>query len=105
MNASATAPMTKRMRVRSVGMIVPPCSPSSNQCRRELAPDVIGAGMTFRVTGCGTRVHLLRRDRLAISRLPTPGAGAVAALDHALLVDLRDDLAVASQQRLGRAHL
>ena len=31
------------------------------------------------------------RDRLAIGGLPAPGAGAVAALDHALLVDLRDD--------------
>jgi hypothetical protein len=29
----------------------------------------------------------------------------VAALDHALLVDLGDDLAVAGEQRLGRAHL
>src|SRR5262249_13695488 len=48
---------------------------------------------------------LLRRDRLTIGRLPAPGAGAVAALDHALLVDLGDDLAIAGQQRLGRAHL
>src|SRR6266540_1030021 len=48
---------------------------------------------------------MLRGDRLAISRLPTPGAGAIAALDHALPVDLRDDLAVAGEQRLGRAHL
>src|SRR5262245_33963038 len=51
------------------------------------------------------RLLLLGRDRLTIGRLPTPGAGAVAALDHALLVDLRDDLAVAGQQRFGRAHL
>src|SRR5262249_57741173 len=47
----------------------------------------------------------LRRDRLAIGGLPAPGAGAVAALDHPLLVDLRDDLAVAGEQRFGRAHL
>src|SRR5499426_2362898 len=46
-----------------------------------------------------------RRDGLAIGDLPAPGAGAVAALGDALLVDLRDDLAVAGQQRLGRAHL
>ena len=45
------------------------------------------------------------RDGLAIGRLPTPCARAVAALDHALLVDLRDDVAVAGEQRLGRAHL
>src|SRR5215813_9101220 len=47
----------------------------------------------------------LRRDGFAIGRLPAPGAGAIAALDHALLVDLGDDLAVAGEQRLGRAHL
>src|ERR1017187_3868374 len=45
------------------------------------------------------------RDRFAVSGLPTPGAGAVAALRHALLVDLGDDIAVAGEQRLGRAHL
>src|SRR5215467_2750192 len=44
-------------------------------------------------------------DRLAIGGLPAPGAGAVTALHHALLVNLGDDLAVACQQRLGRAHL
>src|SRR5947209_5253750 len=46
----------------------------------------------------------LDRDRFAIRRLPAPGAGAVAALDHPLLVDLRDDVAIPSEQRLGRAH-
>src|SRR4051794_4462310 len=45
------------------------------------------------------------RDRFLIGSLPAPGAGAVAALDDALLVDLRDDFAVAGKQRLGRAHL
>src|SRR5436190_10000896 len=45
------------------------------------------------------------RNSLVVGRLPAPGAGAVAALDHALLVDLGDDVAVAGQQRLGRAHL
>src|SRR5262249_23680960 len=38
-------------------------------------------------------------------RSPAPGTGAVAALGHPLLVDLRDDFAVAGKQRLGRAHL
>src|SRR3954451_6541981 len=47
----------------------------------------------------------LRRDGLAIRRLPAPRAGAVAALGHTFLVDLRDNLAVAGEQRLGRAHL
>src|SRR5437870_11355154 len=47
----------------------------------------------------------LARDRFAVGRLPAPGAGAVAALGHPLLVDLGDDLAVAGEQRLGRAHL
>jgi hypothetical protein len=45
------------------------------------------------------------RDRFAVSGLPTPGAGAIAASRHALLIDLRDDLAVSGQQRLCRAHL
>src|SRR4029453_17919987 len=44
------------------------------------------------------------RNPLAICRHPAPGAGAVAALDHALLVDLGNDLAVTCEQRLGRAH-
>src|SRR5262249_53186615 len=43
--------------------------------------------------------------RFPISGLPAPGARAVAALHHPLLVDLGDDLAVAGEQRLGRAHL
>src|SRR5215475_4499033 len=47
----------------------------------------------------------LRRDGFLVGRFPAPGARAVAALDHPLLVDLRDDLAVAGEQRLGRAHL
>ena len=45
------------------------------------------------------------RDGLAIGGLPAPGARAVAALHHPLLVDLGDDVAVAGEQRLGRAHL
>src|SRR5262245_29895516 len=44
-------------------------------------------------------------DRLAVCGLPAPGAGAVAALKHTLLVDLCDDLSVAGQERLCRAHL
>src|SRR5262249_53577204 len=44
-------------------------------------------------------------DGFAIRHLPAPGAGAVATLGDAILVDLRDDLAVAGEQRLGRAHL
>ena len=39
-----------------------------------------------------------------VSGEPAPGAGAVATLDHPLLVDLGDDLAIAGEQRLGRAH-
>src|SRR6185437_9566112 len=46
-----------------------------------------------------------RRDGFVIGGLPAPGAGTVTALDHAFLVDLGDDLAVAGEQRLGRAHL
>src|SRR6202020_3269107 len=39
-----------------------------------------------------------------IGRHPAPGAGSVAAPQHPLLVNLRDDIAVAGQQRFGRAH-
>src|SRR5262249_31959794 len=49
--------------------------------------------------------QVLRRNGLAIGGLPAPGAGAIAALDHALLVDLGDDLTVAGKERLSRAHL
>src|SRR5215471_5957435 len=45
------------------------------------------------------------RNRFAVGRLPTPGPGAVTALGNAFLVDLRDDVAVAGEQRFGRAHL
>src|SRR5258707_14917922 len=44
-------------------------------------------------------------DALMISGGPTPRAGTVPALHHALLVDFGDDRAVAGEQRLGRAHL
>ena len=44
-------------------------------------------------------------DIFAIGGQPPPGAGAVAALQHPFLVDLGDDVAIARQQRFGRAHL
>src|SRR5690349_10121572 len=47
----------------------------------------------------------LRADCLAIRRFPSPRSGAVATLYDARLVDLLDDLAVAGEERLGRAHL
>src|SRR3954463_10581177 len=43
-------------------------------------------------------------DGLAVRGLPAPHAGAVAAPGDAFFVDLRDDVAVTGQQRLGRAH-
>src|SRR5439155_21412877 len=45
------------------------------------------------------------RDSLVIGRYPAPGAGAIAALADAFLVDLGNDRAVACKQRLGGAHL
>src|SRR5262245_15466934 len=51
------------------------------------------------------RQRASRCDRLAIGRLPAPSPGAVAALRHALLVNLGNDIAIAGEQRLGRAHL
>src|SRR5207244_4175475 len=44
-------------------------------------------------------------NSLVIGGQPAPGARTVSALDHALLVDLGDDLAIAREQRLGGAHL
>src|SRR6516164_4670515 len=44
-------------------------------------------------------------DILLIGRQPTPGAGAITALDDPLLVNLTNDIAIAGQQCLGRAHL
>src|SRR5882757_11047634 len=39
-----------------------------------------------------------------ISGHPAPGARAVAALEDPFLVDLGDDVAIAGEQRFGRAH-
>src|SRR5689334_6847086 len=46
-----------------------------------------------------------RCDRFAVGGLPSPCAGTVAAPRHTFLVDLGNDVAVAREQRLGRAHL
>src|SRR5690242_4076588 len=59
----------------------------------------------FSERSCSNKTAASGVDRLPVGRLPSPGAGAVAALGHPLLVDLGDDLAVAGEQRLGRAHL
>src|SRR5436190_10922567 len=55
----------------------------------------------------GSASHLARShgNPLVVGGQPAPGSGTIPALDHALLVDLRDDLAVACEQRLGGAHL
>src|SRR5512139_2365587 len=53
---------------------------------------------------CRTTKLASRRNRLAIGSLPAPRAGAVTTLRHALLVDLGDDIAIAGEQRFGRAH-
>src|SRR5215470_16083239 len=42
---------------------------------------------------------------LAVGGTPAPHFGALAARQHALPVDVGDDVAVAAEQRLGRAHL
>src|SRR5262245_32648580 len=44
-------------------------------------------------------------DPFVIGRHPAPCARAVAALDHTLLINLCNHVAVAGEQRLGRAHL
>src|SRR5260221_11524713 len=85
--ATATAPRMKRARANRPVMPHPPVV----LVRRHAG----AASFAWR------RLHC---DPLAIGGYPAPGAGAVAALDHALLVDLGDDLAVTRKQRFGRAH-
>src|SRR6202165_1158835 len=58
-----------------------------------------------RKRGEGGNYAGLDRDLFAVRGFPAPCAGAVAALHRPFLVDLGDDLAVAGQQRFGRAHL
>src|SRR5436190_5500486 len=88
-NASASAPMMKRACATNLAML---------NLLDFLAPLVAAGGVI-------PAPPRLRRDGFAIRRLPAPSAGAVAALRNALLVDLRDDLTVAGEQRLGGAHL
>src|SRR5216684_7145 len=85
--ANASAAKTSRRRATSV-MPLPPFSFTSPRKRGE-----------------GEDTPCLHRDLFAVRRLPAPRAGTVAALQHPFLVDLRDDLAVAGEQRFGRAHL
>src|SRR5207302_6207358 len=55
----------------------------------------------------GDASHLARShgNPFVVGGQPAPGSRTIAAFDHALLVDLGDDLAVACEQRLGGAHL
>src|SRR5712691_903180 len=85
--ANASAARTSRRRATSV-MPLPPFSFTSPRKRGE-----------------GEDTPCLHRDLFAVRRLPAPRAGTVAALQHPFLVDLGDDLAVAGEQRFGRAHL
>src|SRR3989442_10612488 len=85
--ANASAAKTSRRRATSV-MPLPPFSFTSPRKRGE-----------------GEDTPYLHRDLFAVRRLPAPRAGTVAALQHPFLVDLGDDLAVAGEQRFGRAHL
>src|SRR6185437_16148058 len=47
----------------------------------------------------------LSRNCFFVGRLPSPSAGSIPAFGHAFLINLGDDIAVAGQQRLCRAHL
>src|SRR5689334_8335432 len=85
-----------RIRIRAISLVMVLISVRSSP--------PAGAGNTPNGAPANVRASS-RRDGLTIGNLPAPGAGAVAALGDALLVDLRDDLAVAGQERLGRAHL
>src|SRR6266404_78756 len=85
--ATATAPRMKRARANRPVMAHPPYR------------------LVRRHAGAASFAQRSHFDPLAIGGRPAPGAGAVAALDHALLVYLGDDLTVTRKQRLGRAHL
>src|SRR5205085_12533773 len=85
---SAKAPTTLRSFATSAIMPLP--RSVSSVTGRIAEPDIVP------LSGCGG---------LPVRRLPTPGTRTIAALCHSLVVDLRDDLAVAGEQRLGRAHL
>src|SRR5215831_31882 len=88
----AEAPPANRMRERNlVVMFVP--SPT-------LLPASAGEGKLRPVAKSKRlfRGGALGLDSLAVSRHPTPGARSVAALGDALLVDVRDLLAVAGEQ-------
>src|SRR5882757_1901780 len=82
--STATAVTRIRIRAMSLVMVLSPCDRVSRRRGQHR--------MTQR-----RMATLSRRDGLAIRHLPAPGAGAVAALGDALLVDLRDDLAVAGE--------
>src|SRR6266481_1560577 len=84
--ATATAPRMKRARANRPVMAHPPVV------------------LVRRHAGAASFAWRSHCDPLAIGGHPAPGAGAVAALDHALLVDLGDDHAVTRKQRFGRAH-
>src|SRR6266404_5213267 len=85
--ATATAPRMKRARANRPVMAHPPVV------------------LVRRHAGAASFAWRSHCDPLAIGGHPAPGAGVVTAFDHALLVDLGDDLAVTCEQRLGRAHL
>src|SRR5581483_1015289 len=88
--ASASAPTIPRTCAISFAISLPPRSSPPGIAARVLLPAPrFSSG----------------RNRLVIGGLPAPGAGAITALGHPLLVNLRDDLAIAGQQRFGRAHL
>src|SRR5262245_20292433 len=95
--STAAAAIRIRIRAMSLVMVLSPCDRARPQARASKLRDMNLLDLMTPVPS--------RRDGLAIRHLPAPGAGAVAALGNALLVDLRDDLAVAGQERLGRAHL
>src|SRR6202044_478416 len=55
-------------------------------------------------SACIMRRRNSRRDSFMVGSRPAPGAGAVAPLRDALLVDLGDDFAISRQQRFGGTH-
>src|SRR5690242_2122114 len=57
------------------------------------------SSVLFRRRGrCRTVIVASRRNRFAVSGLPAPGTGTIAAPRYTFLVDLRDDVTVARKQ-------
>src|SRR5262245_31012432 len=105
MNANAASASIATATRRRPNIVVMPFSPPVFVRRMSRTDNRLAGSRTMLPEFLVRSDVGLRRDGFLVGSLPAPGARSVTALDHALLVDLRDDLAVAGEQRLCRAHL